>query len=528
MVFLFAAAFCVHVAFAQTPLTFASTFLGDSVVVEAGGALVFGSTAPGQGVKIYLAGEYVSSATSDATGFFFSTLPSRPPSLEYVDLLAVDGRNETAAARVKMGRVLICSGQSNAQMPLQGYCATPGKPPCINGTDSGGFGSANGTAEMLAAGAFTGKISIMTLETPFPRPSTWNGTNCGGWPPEPPSPSCTPQPQWNAVTPGADGTVRGFSAVCWYTGKAMFNMLGGTTPIGLIAGSVGGSPIALWLGKDVIGHGGVPADDPICDNAGNITDSLFFDALIAPFAPYTLGAMVWDQGERDVHCFAPATFKTDVYPLWESALIRSWRDTFISPSSAFAAVQLPGYIGDCDLNNADQPLANYSWCVPGVFNMRLAQAAGVANITLASIVPTYDLSCPFGVNTPQCPWGSVHNLIKEPIGVRLAQSLLAALEPSRFQPVSGPTLVSVDAGPTGRGYWNVQLNFDDSTTTQAPTQYCSDCCEGLVGDFDASADGGVTFVNGTLPNVLGSGALAFIVKLPTKPTHIRYTANQGL
>ena len=43
----------------------------------------------------------------------------------------------------------------------------------------GGFGAANGSAEIAAAGAYTGKISLMSNSQPFPRPSmNWNGTYC--------------------------------------------------------------------------------------------------------------------------------------------------------------------------------------------------------------------------------------------------------------------------------------------------------------------------------------------------------------
>jgi hypothetical protein len=45
-------------------------------------------------------------------------------------------------------------------------------------------------------------------------------------------------------------------------------------------------------------------DQPACDKGGaqNYTDSEFFERLISFFQPYTLGAVVWDQAERDVHC----------------------------------------------------------------------------------------------------------------------------------------------------------------------------------------------------------------------------------
>ena len=74
----------------------------------------------------------------------------------------------------------------------------------------------------------------------------------------------------------------------------------------------------------------MPADDPVCDNEGGLVDSMFFSALIAPFAPYSLSGILWDQAERDVHCFAPATNKIAEYAAWQRALAESWRAAFKS------------------------------------------------------------------------------------------------------------------------------------------------------------------------------------------------------
>ena len=74
------------------------------------------------------------------------------------------------------------------------------------------------------------------------------------------------------MSPGVNGTVHGFSAVCWYSGKALFETL--QVPVGLIAGSVGGSPIAAWLPTGVLGEI-CPVDEPPCDTQANLTDSEF-------------------------------------------------------------------------------------------------------------------------------------------------------------------------------------------------------------------------------------------------------------
>ena len=60
--------------------------------------------------------------------------------------------------------------------------------------------------------------------------------------------------------------------------------------------------------------------------------------------------------------------------------------------------------------------------------MRLAQDEGVQDDAIgADITPTYDRSCPFGVKTPECPFGSVHNVKKREMSDRAARQVLYLL-----------------------------------------------------------------------------------------------------
>ena len=83
-----------------------------------------------------------------------------------------------------------------------------------------------------------------------------------------------------------------------------------------------------------------PVDAPPC---GGAADTALFKSFIRPFTPYTLAAVLWDQGERDVRCFSPATNRTSQYPCMQRALVSTWRSAFQS-AFAFAAIQLPGYV----------------------------------------------------------------------------------------------------------------------------------------------------------------------------------------
>ena len=484
-------------------ITFFSLFTGDNVVLHSGaatGARVWGSSSsPNSLVSLSLDGAPAGTATADAAGRWEAVLPPRPPSWRAVLLSAADASG-AASTRVRFGVTILCSGQSNQQMRLEQLA-----------------GGAAAVASALSS--YAGRISLASLQAPFPRPThpPWNGTACGT---RKQPPSCENAPMWNRV---ANGTVNGFSGLCWLTGKNVFDALGGTTPVGLLVGSVGGSPIEAWLPKGVLGVT-CPADQPPCDTASGLADSIFYDAWIAPFAPYTLSMVVWDQAERDVHCIAPShpsLNKTAQYPCMQRALVESWRAAFQS-HFAFAAVQLPGYIGDCWEQNG-----TYTDCVPGVFNMRLAQDAGVANLSNASAVVTYDLSCPFGVVTPECPFGSVHNINKTIVAARVASALLSRVAPARFPAEAPLRAVGATAAPAGGGSWLVTVAFDGAPVALRGTQYCEACCSGSVGDFDATDGGGGGWVNGSAASLSGGGGVVFTVALPNKPTEVRYTANQG-
>jgi hypothetical protein len=56
----------------------------------------------------------------------------------------------------------------------------------------------------------------------------------------------TNKTHWYDVTPTE---LPYFSAVCWYTGKALYERTGSTVPIGLIMGANGGTAIEMFMPK---------------------------------------------------------------------------------------------------------------------------------------------------------------------------------------------------------------------------------------------------------------------------------------
>ena len=205
----------------------------------------------------------------------------------------------------------------------------------------------------------------------------------------------------------------------------------------------------------------------------------------------------------------------------------------------------------------------------------LQQQAGLVGFNtsaaMATLTPTYDLGCPFGVKTATCPFGSVHNVNKRPIGARIAAQIVSAGQTKSGSQFPGPALASVRASGRGEGRGeggvdNVRSGSSRSngagttavakkaitiTVTfaepvqQKPTQNCAACCTvGNVGDFDASFDGGRSWVNGTRPQHVEDSVLSFQVhsadadgdggvdadghaKIRKVVTHVRYVFNQA-
>ena len=203
-------------------------------------------------------------------------------------------------------------------------------------------------------------------------------------------------------------------------------------------------------------------------------------------------------------------------------MINGWREDFAHPSKdlgtgmiPWVGVQLPGY--------------GY-----GVFDMRLAQAAGVESVAAAAIVPTYDLSC------PACPYGAIHPTDKSDVGQRVALELQRLL-------LNDTTVIAPSDSPMAtRAVANAnEMNSSVLTVTVyltgpaqpfklTSTRNCTLCCSATnVSDFDVTFDDGVKWVMGTSARIVESGgdaAVEFDVVLPAaalaKPTMVRYTASQ--
>ena len=430
-------------------LELADPFLGDGVVIQRDISTEIWGTSSEDEVRVSLDGVPMASATV-ADGAWSVTLPAQAAAYNRT-LMIMDGAS-TEQLRVSFGEVLLCGGQSNMDMAV----------------NFPNFHADNGTAEVAAAGRYSGAITLKCLRG---RPCDFGFFH------------------WYPVTPD---TLGNFSAICWYTGKAIYEYHKGKVPIGLIQGENGGTVIERFITNESIATCGAQHNSTTCKGG---PDQVFYDMIVGGLTPFKVGAILWDQAEADMTDDCPHTL---LYPCLERELVRTWRAALGGQDVPFVAVQLPGY-------------------TEHVFEMRLAQEQGLEGLERTALLPTYDLSC------PHCPNGAVHNTDKQDVAARVTQQLLHLLYGEDV--AIGPRVVNVSStAATTEGLWELAVTFDSPQLSLKGTRNCTTCCDSGAGDFDVSADG-ASWVAGKEASIEGS-TISFQVELSSAPSQMRYTASQ--
>jgi hypothetical protein len=494
--------------------TFASVFVGENAVLQRDThTAIYGSSncLPGMLLAVNVHSQQSRALASVQTdGTWRTQLPPHHAAFGIELTLSGANRGSPSAgaspqeevmqrAVVSFGETVLCSGQSNMGVPL-------------HGVGGGDVMDKHGKEEMQNTDRYEGKISLLYTAHSAMRKITkprLNGTIC--IPPGDPGyhESCVSEPQWQRIAGhGSKRTLAPFSALCWYAGKSLFDRFEGRVPVGLMLAFQADTTIELWLPSSHASTklafvGGLSPS--ACESAGSFcpldkggrTKSVFFDSLVKPLVPYTLGSVLWDQGEADAQ---PANCgHAERYSCMQHSLIDSWRGAFDS-KFAFVAVQLHGWMHSREKENA--PLLR------NMFRVRLGQD-DLSSVANAETVSAYDLSCPRGASSHDCPEGSIHPLDKGIIAERAGEMLhllrttggaplTTQLPPRAIRAVAHKLTTSKAASDHDDGteemiWMEVVVHFDGGKMPLKlkPTQNCDDCCGAPsvgVGDFDVSID----------------------------------------
>lgn len=257
---------------------------------------------------------------------------------------------------VLIGEVWFCSGQSNMEMPINGFWNCP----------------VEGNNETKArANRYRGRIRCATI---------------------PKVDALEPQERVGGKWQDCSiATVGGFSANGYYFAETLNEIL--DVPVGIISCAWGGSCVEGWLPKEILltyPDGLTPMDDTDYHRK-----MVMFNGMLNPLAGYTIKGFLWNQGESNVG-------REDEYIDRFQTMVNLWRKMWRQGDDKLPiyTVELPGYsYGDVNGTN----------CA----DFRVAQHK-IANLLANSgCVCTADLMLPHEAE-------QIHGAKKREIGRRMA------------------------------------------------------------------------------------------------------------
>ncbi|QNA43458.1 sialate O-acetylesterase [Lacibacter sediminis] len=277
---------------------------------------------------------------------------------------------------ILIGEVWFCSGQSNMEMPMNGYSGQP----------------INGYVDALLDAKPSDNIRYFKVEKAY---NNKKENDCKG--------------KWLETSPTTLGNC---SAAAYYFAKRLQKNL--NVPVAVIISSWGGTRIEAWMDSEVLENQfpqvslAVLKKD-IAEVKNPISDpSLIYNAMINPLISYGIKGFLWYQGESNR--FDPKLYKA-LFP----AMVKSWREKWKSGDLPFYYVQIAPY----NYNHPDSLQAA---------ELRQSQFASLQQIPNSGMVVTADVGMATKIHPPQ----------KDVVGFRLALLALAKTYKQAGIPFSGP------------------------------------------------------------------------------------------
>jgi len=201
---------------------------------------------------------------------------------------------------ILIGEVWFASGQSNMEMPVRGYNASP----AIGGTDK--FVQAKASRPIRICNVQ--KQSSIDIKESVPG-------------------------KWSENVPSV---VAETSATAYFFADYLQEAL--DIPVGIIVSSWGGSTIQTWISEEVFKEkfpemnlGTIQAGKPVGLEFQD--PCLLFNGQVAPLIPFTFKGMIWYQGEAN-------RGNPDEYILLQKAYVEMMRKYFNVPEAPFYFVQI--------------------------------------------------------------------------------------------------------------------------------------------------------------------------------------------
>lgn len=276
--------------------TSVSNVFGNHMVLQQNTEVkIWGKDQPKQKIEISTSwGEKVKVITNKE-GNWNAKIPTPKGSYES-KTLSIKGSSIIKLEDILIGEVWLASGQSNMQMPLQGYLNQP----VINARE-----------EIVEANKpnYIRLFQVVRASSPTPEKlvdGKWELCNAN--------------------------TVREFSAVAYIFGQQLSEQL--QVPIGLIHASRGGTKAECWISEQNIVKIPIYKNGVIKEhkNEGRIP-TIFYNKMIHPLEGYTIKGAIWYQGEAN-------RMESVLYPEVMKTLISSWRSAWNQGDFPFYMVEI--------------------------------------------------------------------------------------------------------------------------------------------------------------------------------------------
>jgi len=324
--------FAIFLSIANAEVTLPKLFSSHMILQRDMPVHVWGSADPGERVEIELHGEHAS-AVADSVGRWSIYLAPQPAGGPYT--LTVRATNTLTFDDVLLGDLWVASGQSNMEMPLNGFPNSA----VVN------------DAEKEIAAANYPQIRLMRVHPDASDYPLEDFKSVDGWS------VCTPE------------TARSFSAVGYFFARDLQQKE--HVAIGVIDSTWGGTPAESWTSLDALASDaalmpvfasraammdnqatavrleaidkqlkaeGKPGIHVWHPNLVSWQPGGLFNAMIAPMTPMPIRGVIWYQGETN-----SSKDKVELYSRFFPAMIEDWRRRWAQGDFPFLYAQISSF-----------------------------------------------------------------------------------------------------------------------------------------------------------------------------------------
>jgi sialate O-acetylesterase len=263
--------------------------LSDGMVLQQkNNVKIWGKAKSGSTVKVSTSwGIKAEKAVADSNGNWIVKIETPEASFTPHSITISDGE-AVVLNNILIGEVWLASGQSNMEMPLNGFMHNPIK----------------GANEVITNAGQYPAIRFVTIK----KAQSFE-------------PLETAEGKWQVCNPE---NAPQFSATAFFFAEALHNAL--NIPIGIIVSSWGGSRVEAWTNREIINtYADVNLDEETVNKIPEASRPLLmYNAMIHPITNYKVNGFIWYQGESNIGGYQVyAERLNNMVTLWREL----WEDT---------------------------------------------------------------------------------------------------------------------------------------------------------------------------------------------------------